>query len=107
LLWRNRRQALALLTGSPGKGSLTPCDTFTIPRRRRKQRVVSTLRENIATIRFRVKDAPSFLTCKHSGAPHPSTVIPGTAQRRTRNPDDITISAAALDFGFALAREPE
>jgi hypothetical protein len=25
------RQALALLTGSPGKGSLTPCDTFTIP----------------------------------------------------------------------------
>jgi hypothetical protein len=42
LLWRNRRQALALLTISPGKGGPTQRDTFTIPQRRRKQRVVST-----------------------------------------------------------------
>jgi hypothetical protein len=49
------RQALALLTGSPGKGGLTQRDTFTIPPKEGASSGSYLPTTTIATARLRVK----------------------------------------------------
>src|SRR5262249_934352 len=80
LLWRIRRQPLALLTVRRAKESLMQRDTFTIPRRRRKQRVVST-RKNYRHDRLACHAAAAPPVCRSSTA----SKRPTAARHATRS----------------------